>query len=145
MNLAKLLPRLKPAGLDRINISLDSLVPAKFEFIVRRKGEGTVVLISPCIYMFNIKCIQCVKSIWFFSFSPGFHKVMEGINKAIEMGYNPVKVSQSLYFDITTLQKMLNIIIHNVNFTDLVNGEELFYGKTIQLHEKSNAAHKLYL
>uniref|UniRef100_A0A3P8WKA4 GTP 3',8-cyclase n=1 Tax=Cynoglossus semilaevis TaxID=244447 RepID=A0A3P8WKA4_CYNSE len=60
MNLAKLLPRLKPAGLDRINISLDSLVPAKFEFIVRRKG---------------------------------FHKVMEGINKAIEMGYNPVKVN----------------------------------------------------
>lgn len=26
------------------------------------------------------------------SSSPGFHKVMEGIDKAIEMGYNPVKV-----------------------------------------------------
>lgn len=38
MNLARLLPRLKDAGLDLINISLDSLVPAKFEFIVRRKG-----------------------------------------------------------------------------------------------------------
>ncbi|XP_061156894.1 molybdenum cofactor biosynthesis protein 1 isoform X1 [Syngnathus typhle] len=60
MNLAKLLPRLKDAGLDLINISLDSLVPAKFEFIVRRKG---------------------------------FHKVMEGIAKAIEMGYDPVKVN----------------------------------------------------
>ncbi|XP_049597471.1 molybdenum cofactor biosynthesis protein 1 isoform X1 [Syngnathus scovelli] len=60
MNLAKLLPRLKHAGLDLINISLDSLVPAKFEFIVRRKG---------------------------------FHKVMEGIDKAIEMGYDPVKVN----------------------------------------------------
>nr|XP_020497261.1 molybdenum cofactor biosynthesis protein 1-like [Labrus bergylta] len=60
MNLAKLLPKLKDAGLDLINISLDSLVPAKFEFIVRRKG---------------------------------FHKVMEGIDKAIEMGYNPVKVN----------------------------------------------------
>ncbi|XP_078031091.1 molybdenum cofactor biosynthesis protein 1 isoform X1 [Epinephelus lanceolatus] len=60
INLARLLPKLKEAGLDLINISLDSLVPAKFEFIVRRKG---------------------------------FHKVMEGIDKAIEMGYNPVKVN----------------------------------------------------
>ncbi|XP_038584379.1 molybdenum cofactor biosynthesis protein 1 isoform X2 [Micropterus salmoides] len=60
MNLARLLPKLKDAGLDLVNISLDSLVPAKFEFIVRRKG---------------------------------FHKVMEGIDKAIEMGYNPVKVN----------------------------------------------------
>ncbi|XP_057716306.1 molybdenum cofactor biosynthesis protein 1 isoform X2 [Corythoichthys intestinalis] len=60
INLARLLPLLKDAGLDLINISLDSLVPAKFEFIVRRKG---------------------------------FHKVMEGIDKAIEMGYNPVKVN----------------------------------------------------
>uniref|UniRef100_A0A8C6V8P6 Molybdenum cofactor biosynthesis protein 1 n=1 Tax=Neogobius melanostomus TaxID=47308 RepID=A0A8C6V8P6_9GOBI len=54
------LPRLKEAGLSHINISLDTLVPAKFEFIVRRKG---------------------------------FHKVMEGIDKAIELGYNPVKVN----------------------------------------------------
>lgn len=38
MNLARLLPKLKDVGLDLINISLDSLVPAKFEFIVRRKG-----------------------------------------------------------------------------------------------------------
>ncbi|XP_044866109.1 molybdenum cofactor biosynthesis protein 1 isoform X3 [Mauremys mutica] len=60
INLARLLPRLKEAGLDAINISLDTLVPAKFEFIVRRKG---------------------------------FHKVMEGINKAVELGYNPVKVN----------------------------------------------------
>lgn len=60
MNLARLLPKLKDAGLDLINISLDSLVPAKFEFIVRRKG---------------------------------FHKVMEGIDKAIELGFNPVKVN----------------------------------------------------
>ncbi|XP_028840508.1 molybdenum cofactor biosynthesis protein 1 isoform X1 [Denticeps clupeoides] len=60
MNLSRLLPGLKDAGLDLLNISLDSLVPAKFEFIVRRKG---------------------------------FHKVMEGIEKAIEMGYRPVKVN----------------------------------------------------
>lgn len=60
INLARLLPRLQKAGLTAINISLDTLVPAKFEFIVRRKG---------------------------------FHKVMEGIHKAIELGYTPVKVN----------------------------------------------------
>ncbi|XP_047413379.1 molybdenum cofactor biosynthesis protein 1 isoform X1 [Sciurus carolinensis] len=60
INLVRLLPPLQKAGLTAINISLDTLVPAKFEFIVRRKG---------------------------------FHKVMEGIHKAIELGYNPVKVN----------------------------------------------------
>ncbi|XP_052504419.1 molybdenum cofactor biosynthesis protein 1 isoform X2 [Budorcas taxicolor] len=60
INLARLLPQLQKAGLSAINISLDTLVPAKFEFIVRRKG---------------------------------FHKVMEGIHKAIELGYTPVKVN----------------------------------------------------
>uniref|UniRef100_A0A663LLU5 GTP 3',8-cyclase n=1 Tax=Athene cunicularia TaxID=194338 RepID=A0A663LLU5_ATHCN len=60
INLARLLPRLKEAGVNAINISLDTLVPAKFEFIVRRKG---------------------------------FHKVMEGIHKATELGYHPVKVN----------------------------------------------------
>ncbi|XP_023575928.1 molybdenum cofactor biosynthesis protein 1 isoform X2 [Octodon degus] len=60
INLARLLPPLQKAGLSALNISLDTLVPAKFEFIVRRKG---------------------------------FHKVMEGIHKAIELGYSPVKVN----------------------------------------------------
>ncbi|XP_015278088.1 PREDICTED: molybdenum cofactor biosynthesis protein 1 [Gekko japonicus] len=60
INLARLLPRLKEAGLNAINVSLDTLVPAKYEFIVRRKG---------------------------------FHKVMEGIHKAIELGYDPLKVN----------------------------------------------------
>ncbi|NXN08263.1 MOCS1 protein, partial [Indicator maculatus] len=60
INLTRMLPQLKEAGLNAINISLDTLVPAKFEFIVRRKG---------------------------------FHKVMEGIHKAAELGYHPVKVN----------------------------------------------------
>ncbi|GCC34183.1 hypothetical protein chiPu_0012656 [Chiloscyllium punctatum] len=60
INLARQLPSLKEAGLDLINVSLDTLVPAKFEFIARRRG---------------------------------FHKVMEGINKALDAGYNPVKVN----------------------------------------------------
>lgn len=60
INLARLSPKLRDAGLDVLNVSLDTLVPAKFEFIVRRRG---------------------------------FHKVMEGIQRAVELGYNPVKVN----------------------------------------------------
>lgn len=30
---------LKQAGLDQVNVSLDTLVPQKFEFITRRKGR----------------------------------------------------------------------------------------------------------
>lgn len=58
--LAKKLPKLKECGLGAINISLDTLVPAKFEFMTRRKGHA---------------------------------RVMESINAAIELGYNPVKVN----------------------------------------------------
>ncbi|ELW66081.1 Molybdenum cofactor biosynthesis protein 1 [Tupaia chinensis] len=68
INLARLLPQLRKAGLSAVNISLDTLVPAKFEFIVRRKGDE-----------------MCHKE--------GFHKVMESIHKAIELGYRPVKVN----------------------------------------------------
>uniref|UniRef100_A0A8B9RW51 Radical SAM core domain-containing protein n=1 Tax=Accipiter nisus TaxID=211598 RepID=A0A8B9RW51_9AVES len=51
INLTRLLPGLKEAGLNAINISLDTLVPAKFEFIVRRKGtclssKATVLIIT---------------------------------------------------------------------------------------------------
>ncbi|KAG6472954.1 GTP 3',8-cyclase, mitochondrial-like [Zingiber officinale] len=58
--LSKKLPRLKDCGVNAINISLDTLVPAKFEFITRRKGH---------------------------------QKVMESINAAVELGYNPVKIN----------------------------------------------------
>ncbi|XP_021887691.1 GTP 3',8-cyclase, mitochondrial isoform X2 [Carica papaya] len=58
--LARKLPRLKECGLTSINISLDTLVPAKFEFLTRRKGH---------------------------------EKVMNSIDAAIALGYNPVKVN----------------------------------------------------
>ncbi|XP_022147173.1 GTP 3',8-cyclase, mitochondrial [Momordica charantia] len=58
--LARKLPKLKECGLTSINISLDTLVPEKFEFMTRRKGH---------------------------------EKVMESINAAIDLGYNPVKVN----------------------------------------------------
>lgn len=41
--LGKKLPRLKECGLTALNISLDTLVPAKFEFMTRRKGHGKVM------------------------------------------------------------------------------------------------------
>ncbi|XP_071722112.1 GTP 3',8-cyclase, mitochondrial-like isoform X2 [Rutidosis leptorrhynchoides] len=38
ITLARKLPKLKECGLTALNISLDTLVPAKFEFMTRRKG-----------------------------------------------------------------------------------------------------------
>ncbi|KAJ4962335.1 hypothetical protein NE237_022274 [Protea cynaroides] len=60
ITLARKLPKLKECGLNSVNISLDTLVPAKFEFMTRRKG---------------------------------FEKVMESINAAVDLGYNPVKLN----------------------------------------------------
>lgn len=67
LTLARKLPKLKECGLTSINISLDTLVPAKFEFLTRRKGH---------------------------------EKVMESINAAIDVGYNPVKVSLTNFLPI---------------------------------------------
>ncbi|CAH8264430.1 unnamed protein product [Arabidopsis lyrata] len=43
ITLAKKLPKLQECGLDSLNISLDTLVPAKFEFLTRRKGHDRVM------------------------------------------------------------------------------------------------------
>ena len=43
ITLATKLPRLKQCGLTALNISLDTLVPAKFEFLTRRKGHSRVL------------------------------------------------------------------------------------------------------
>lgn len=58
--LSRKLNDLKEAGLNQINISLDTLQEKKFEFIAKRKG---------------------------------WSKVMESIDKAIELGYSPLKVN----------------------------------------------------
>ncbi|CAI9103240.1 OLC1v1001691C3 [Oldenlandia corymbosa var. corymbosa] len=60
ITLGRKLPKLKECGLNLLNISLDTLVPAKFEFMTRRKGH---------------------------------ERVMESINSAVDLGYNPVKVN----------------------------------------------------
>ncbi|NXD51816.1 MOCS1 protein, partial [Corvus moneduloides] len=64
INLTRLLPRLKEAGLNAINISLDTLVPAKFEFIVRRKGtslssKATVLILAGmlCLLYLQVNCV----------------------------------------------------------------------------------------
>lgn len=43
ITLARKLPKLKECGLNALNISLDSLIPAKFEFMTRRKGHERVM------------------------------------------------------------------------------------------------------
>ncbi|CAL0310830.1 unnamed protein product [Lupinus luteus] len=58
--LARKLPKLKECGLTSLNISLDTLIPAKFELMTRRRGH---------------------------------EKVMDSINAAIDLGFNPVKVN----------------------------------------------------
>ncbi|NXO16302.1 MOCS1 protein, partial [Oriolus oriolus] len=64
INLTRLLPRLKEAGLNAINISLDTLVPAKFEFIVRRKGtnlssKAAVLILAGvlCLLYLQVNCV----------------------------------------------------------------------------------------
>ncbi|XP_072032501.1 molybdenum cofactor biosynthesis protein 1-like isoform X2 [Amphiura filiformis] len=58
--LARKLPKLQAAGLNQLNISLDTLVPQKFEFVTRRKG---------------------------------FSHVMRGIDTALDLGFNPLKIN----------------------------------------------------
>lgn len=43
ITLANKLPRLKECGLSLLNISLDTLIPAKFEFMTRRRGHDRVL------------------------------------------------------------------------------------------------------
>lgn len=58
--LSRSLEQLKDAGLSLINLSLDTLKPARFEQMTRRKGH---------------------------------ERVLGSINKALDLGYNPVKIN----------------------------------------------------
>jgi len=62
VTLSRKLAALKDAGLDALNISLDTLVPEKFEFVSRRPKAGHL-------------------------------KVLNSIEKSIEMDFTPVKVN----------------------------------------------------
>ncbi len=65
VTLKRKLHSLQKAGLDQINVSLDTLIKPKFEFITRRKG---------------------------------WNNVMESIDAALEIGYNPVKVLHHILY-----------------------------------------------
>ncbi|KFM61898.1 Molybdenum cofactor biosynthesis protein 1, partial [Stegodyphus mimosarum] len=62
ITLHKKIEELKKAGLNAVNISLDTLVPAKFEFLTRRKGWNNVMKsINSCLDQgFNPVKINCV-------------------------------------------------------------------------------------
>lgn len=62
LTLTRQLPALQRAGLDMLNISLDSLKEERFEIFTRRKG---------------------------------WTRVIASIDLAVQLGYNPVKVSTS--------------------------------------------------
>lgn len=78
MLLSKKIDRLKAAGINQINISLDTLDPAKFQRIARR---------------------------------PGLPLVLEAIDRALELGYAPVKVNC--------------VVMRGVNDDELVDFAEL--------------------
>lgn len=71
--LAKKLPKLKECGLNSINISLDTLVPAKFEFMTRRKGlERVIESIKVAVELGYNPVKVCFFSMNTFSFVLGF-------------------------------------------------------------------------
>lgn len=83
ITLARKLPKLKECGLTSLNISLDTLVPAKFEFLTRRKG---------------------------------LERVMESIDAAIALAYNPVKVSvlPSFHFQLVASSCFLGVVTTSI-------------------------------
>ncbi|NXA23095.1 MOCS1 protein, partial [Ibidorhyncha struthersii] len=95
INLARLLPRLKEAGLNAINISLDTLVPAKFEFIVRRKGTGLSSKATVHSLLTDFRCllflqVNCV--------------VMRGFNEDELLGF--VDFTKDLPLDVRFIEYM---------------------------------------
>ena len=59
--LKRKLPDLVRAGVDGVNISLDTLVPAKFLFITRRKGlERVLEAIDACVEAGLTVKVNCV-------------------------------------------------------------------------------------
>lgn len=91
VTLGKKLPRLKEAGLDLINISLDTLVPAKFEFITRRKGwERVMNSIDVALDMgYKVK-VNCV--------------VMRGVNEEEIIDF--VKLTKDKNIDVRFIEYM---------------------------------------
>ena len=96
--LKRKLESLKAAGLDVINISLDTLVAAKYDFITRRSGLATVI---ECIDMatemdFDAVKINCV--------------VMNGVKEIQSLTIDPEVVSKD---DVEMLQDLIVAAIND--------------------------------
>ncbi|EPS68483.1 hypothetical protein M569_06285, partial [Genlisea aurea] len=84
--LASRLPRLKECGLGSLNISLDTLIPAKFAFMTRRKGHDRV-----------LKSIDAALEL-------GFHPVK--VNCVVMRGFNEDEICD---FVRLTREKPINV------------------------------------
>ncbi|CAN6440193.1 unnamed protein product [Victoria cruziana] len=123
---ARKLPKLKECGLKSVNISLDTLVPAKFEFMTRRKGHEKVLeSIDASINLgYNPVKVNCV--------------VMRGINDDelcdfVEMTrYKPVNIRliEFMPFDgnVWNIKKL-------VPYSEMLDRVEKRFGKLKKLHD----------
>lgn len=67
--LGKKLPKLKECGLNSINISLDTLVPAKFELMTRRKGHDRVLTSINTAIELGFNPVKVCGLFWMISFN----------------------------------------------------------------------------
>ena len=58
VTLSRWLPQLSAAGLSGVNVSLDTLQPAKFEFIARRRGVCVCICVCVCVCM-SLCSLRC--------------------------------------------------------------------------------------
>ena len=110
--------KLREAGLGALNVSLDTLVAAKFEFITRRKGTIVQIVMS--------KSLGIKKEFFIFICILGWAKVMRGIDDAISYGYRPVKVQVccciiNLYYAM----QINSVVMRGLNDDELCDFVEL--------------------
>ncbi|XP_015757040.1 PREDICTED: molybdenum cofactor biosynthesis protein 1-like [Acropora digitifera] len=94
ITLKRKLPQLQEAGLKSINISLDTLEPKKFEFLTRRKVlklEFLIEVKNRSVY--HVRDNVASELFMINACSPGWHKVMESIDCALDLGYHPLKIN----------------------------------------------------
>lgn len=68
ITLANKLPRLKECGLSMLNISLDTLVPAKFELMTRRRGHDRVMKSIDAAIELGYNPVKVCTMFWVVSF-----------------------------------------------------------------------------
>lgn len=93
--LKRKLPKLKECGLTSLNISLDTLVPAKFEFMTRRKGHERVMesinAAIDCGYN-PVKVCASFAILWCFPFPPSKFHLQLLLSLLARIGYSLFKM-----------------------------------------------------